>query len=136
MSQMNFVEYANVFEEKIRDARAKQRDKEAVGVTIMDSQGASEFGEQFAKLLSQLDIPVIHLLRRNKLRMLISRQAMRYQRDHLGDVEEERGQNRGHALDHQHLELLRAYKPPLKVDILLDKLTGILRDCLIFRMCK
>jgi hypothetical protein len=124
MTQWDFVEFKNVFMQKVRDARAKHRGKEAVGVTIMDGQGASEFGDQFAKLLAQLDMPVIHLLRRNKLRMLISRQAMRYQRDHLGDVEEERGQNRGHALDQQHLALLRAYKPPLKVDILVDKLTG------------
>ena len=124
MSQWTWLEYKHVLLGKLSEMRNTHADKEAAVITVMYGQGALEFGAELAALCADFDIPVLHLLRRNKLRMAISRQAMRSQKEHMDNLTTERGQNRGHALNETHLEALRALKPEIKPDNLVERLRG------------
>lgn len=93
-----WADYQAQLMDRLRDIRERNREKLAVGVTIMYGQGAQIFARQLVEICQRFDIPVIHLMRRNKLRMIISRSAMRYEGQNaeaIGHISH--GDNIGHG---------------------------------------
>lgn len=93
-------DYEQQLIDRLRDIRERNVEKHAVGITIMYGQGAQVFSRQLAELCQHFDIPIIHLMRRNKLRMIVSRVAMRHEGESGNESNGERkshGDNIGHG---------------------------------------
>jgi len=112
----------------LMDIRAKNPGRESCGVTIMYGQGGHRFVSEYAKFAERLDIPIIHLVRKNKLRIVISWKCLLHQFEvWRGYDRYHHGNNYGHALDATHLEKLRRFKPWINTDTVYSDLTRMVK---------
>jgi hypothetical protein len=64
---------------RIRKLRRQNAGNAVAGFTILYGQGSIAYSARIVALCKRLNVPVFHLIRRNKLRLLISREALAFE---------------------------------------------------------